>query len=403
MIGAGLVALACSGAIEPVVEEAPGPAIRAAALAREAIIVDTHIDVLYRLREEMADISQATEDGDFDYPRAVAGGLDVAFMSVYIPARFQETGDAAAVAEELIALVESFERDAPDKFAIARSVADVRAHKKAGLISLPMGMENGAPIEELADVRHFWERGIRYVTLTHGENNQLCDSSYSEERTWNGLSPFGREVVGEMNRVGVMIDVSHVSDDTFWQVMDLTRAPVIASHSSCRAFTPGWERNIDDEMIRRLGKNGGVVMVNFGSAFLREDSQKQSEALWEAFRAFLEEHEVERDSEEARGFRRQWFEENGPRIYADMADVVAHIDHVVELAGIDHVGLGSDFDGVGDSLPPGLKDVSGYPNLIAALLEAGYSEEEVRKICGENLLRVWSEVERVAAQLQAAR
>jgi membrane dipeptidase len=403
MIGAGLVALACSGAIEPVVEEAPGPAIRAAALAREAIIVDTHIDVLYRLREEMADISQATEDGDFDYPRAVAGGLDVAFMSVYIPARFQETGDAAAVAEELIALVESFERDAPDKFAIARSVADVRAHKKAGLISLPMGMENGAPIEELADVRHFWERGIRYVTLTHGENNQLCDSSYSEERTWNGLSPFGREVVGEMNRVGVMIDVSHVSDDTFWQVMDLTRAPVIASHSSCRAFTPGWERNIDDEMIRRLGKNGGVVMVNFGSAFLREDSQKQSEALWEAFRAFLEEHEVERDSEEARGFRRQWFEENGPRIYADMADVVAHIDHVVELAGIDHVGLGSDFDGVGDSLPPGLKDVSGYPNLIAALLEAGYSEEEVRKICGENLLWVWSEVERVAAQLPAAR
>jgi membrane dipeptidase len=352
----------------------------------------------------MQDISQATESGDFDYPRAVAGGLNAPFMSIYIPARHQVTGDAKKVAEQLIGMVEGFERDAPDKFAVARSVADVRAHKEAGLISLPMGMENGAPIEELDDVRHFAERGIRYVTLTHSENNQLGDSSYAdpEDRTWNGLSPFGREVVGEMNRQGVMIDISHVSDETFWQVMELTNAPVIASHSSCRKFTPGWERNVDDQMIRKVGENGGVVMINFGSAFLSEDSQKQSQLFWEAFGAFMRENDVSRGSEAVAEFRNSWFDDNGAQIYAEMDDVVAHIGHVVELAGIDHVGLGSDFDGVGDSLPAGLKDVSGYPNLIVALLEEGYSEEDVTKILGENLLRVWSEVERVAAESQAA-
>ncbi|MFQ5349236.1 MAG: dipeptidase [Thermoanaerobaculia bacterium] len=381
-------------------EEAPDVATLAARLAAEAIIVDTHIDVPYRLVEEMEDISQATEKGDFDYPRALAGGLDAAFMSVYIPARHQESGDARQVAEELIEMVEGFERDSPDKFAVARSVADVRAHKEAGLISLPMGLENGAPIDSLEDVRYFAERGIRYVTLTHSKDNQICDSSYvdPEERTWQGLSPFGREVVAEMNRQGVMIDVSHISDDAFWQVMELTTAPVIASHSSCRAFTPGWERNIDDEMIRKVGENGGVVMINFGSAFLTEASQKQSRQFWEAFGAFIEESGESRSSEAAQEFRRSWFEENGAQIYAEMSDVVAHIDHVVELAGIDHVGIGSDYDGVGDSLPEGLKDVSGYPNLVAALLEAGYSEAEVTKILGENLLRVWSEVERVAAE-----
>jgi membrane dipeptidase len=389
--------------VEPIAEEAPDTAAVAARLAAEAIIADGHIDVPYRLVEEMQDISQATEDGDFDYPRAVAGGLNAPFMSIYIPARHQESGDAKQVAEKLIAMVEGFERDAPDKFAVARSVADVRAHKAAGLISLPMGMENGAPIETLDDVRHLAERGIRYVTLTHSEDNQLGDSSYvdPEERTWHGLSPFGREVVGEMNRQGVMIDISHVTDETFWQVMEVTTAPVIASHSSCRKFTPEWERNIGDEMIRKVGENGGVVMINFGSAFLREDSQKQSSAFWEAAGNFMRENKVGPNSEEGKAFIESYRAEN-PQTYAEMADVVAHINHVVELAGIDHVGLGSDFDGVGDSLPAGLKDVSGYPNLIAALLEEGYSEEDVTKILGENLLRVWSEVERVAAESRAA-
>ncbi len=396
---AAAVIWACGGAGEPEMAAAPDPDEHARRLAAEMVIVDTHIDVPYRLREGMEDISQATEGGDFDYPRARQGGLDAAFMSVYVPASYQESGGAKQVAEELIEMVEGFARDAPDKFTLAVTPGDVRQAHADGKIALPMGMENGAPIETLEDVAHFAGRGIRYVTLTHSENNQICDSSYADEKQWNGLSPFGREVVAEMNRLGVMIDVSHVSDDTFWQVMEASRAPVIASHSSCRAFTPGWERNMSDEMIERLGENGGVLQINFGSAFLTAEAHEQATRYWSEVRAFLEESGVESDSPEAEAFRDQWWRGN-PRIYADVSDVVAHIDHVVKLAGVDHVGLGSDYDGVGDSLPTGLKDVSQYPNLIRALLDAGYSEADVAKICGENLLRVWSEVERVAAELQ---
>lgn len=406
LLGAGtVVVLLAACAPEEPVSEGPTETLREQAdrLAQELILVDTHIDVPYRLEEEPADISQATENGDFDYPRAIAGGLDAAFMSIYVPASFQETGGAKEVAESLIEMVRGFETRWPQKFAVATSVEEVRRQSELeGLVSLPMGMENGAPIgDDLANIGYFHDQGIRYVTLTHSENNRICDSSYATERTWNGLSPFGREVVAEMNRVGIMIDVSHVSDETFYQVLELTRAPVIASHSSCRAFTPGFERNMSDEMIRALADNGGVVQINFGSAFLIEAANEHSRQMWQALGAYQEENGLDEDSPELEAFRERYLEEN-PRPYADIADVVAHIDHVVDLAGIDHVGLGSDFDGVGDSLPTGLKDVSDYPNLIHELLVRGYSEEDIAKICGENLLRVWSEVERIAAELQAA-
>jgi membrane dipeptidase len=260
-----------------------------------------------------------------------------------------------------------------------------------------MGMENGAPIEDdLANVAHFHRRGIRYITLAHSKYNQICDSSYHKERRWNGLSPFGREVVREMNRVGIMIDVSHLTDATVRQVTALTSAPVIASHSSCRKFTPGWERNMDDESIRLLARTGGVMQINFGSAFLDEAANRQSIKLWDDLGAFREQNGLDSDHPRVKEFRAEYYRDS-PKIYAELSDVVDHIDHVVKLVGIDHVGLGSDFDGVGDSLPPGLKDVSGYPNLIRALLERGYGEGEIRKICGDNLLRVWSEVERIAA------
>ena len=367
-------------------------------LASESIIVDTHIDVPYRLEEEMADISQETDGGDFDYPRAVAGGLNAPFMSIYVPASFQETGGAKQMAESLIEMVRGFEEQWPDKFAVATSVADVEEQFEAGKISLPMGMENGAPIEDdLANVEHFRDLGIRYITLTHSENNQICDSSYASERTWNGLSPFGEQVVAEMNRTGVMIDVSHVSDDTFYQVLELTEAPVIASHSSCRKYTPGFERNMDDEMIRALAANGGVIGINFGSAFLKEEAFRQGMEMWMAVGAFTEENGLEEGDPRIEEFQKAYLEEHPP-VFADIADVIAHIDHVIDLVGIDHVGLGSDFDGVGDSLPTGLKDVSFYPNLVLELLKRGYSEEDVRKILGENFLRVWSEVERVASE-----
>ena len=264
-----------------------------------------------------------------------------------------------------------------------------------------MGMENGAPIgDDLANLAYFRDRGIRYITLTHGKSNQISDSSYDEERVWEGLSPFGRQVVEEMNRQGIMIDVSHVTDEAFDQVLDLTRAPVIASHSSCRSFTGDWERNMSDEMIRRLGENGGVIHINFGSAFLTQEAWETSQAMWEAVGKYREEQDLEEGDEALEAFSEAYRAEN-PQVLADVTDVVDHIDRAVALAGIDHVGIGSDFDGVGPSTPTGLKDVSYYPNLIRHLLERGYSDEDVRKILGENTLRVWAEVEKVAAELQA--
>jgi membrane dipeptidase len=367
-------------------------------LAREFIVVDTHVDVPYRLQEKMADISQRTGDGDFDYPRARAGGLDVPFMSIYVPASYEENGGAKALADKLIDMVEKFAKDWPDKFAIAKSVTDVKTQFAQGLISLPMGMENGSPIEgKLENLRHFYDRGIRYITLAHSKSNHICDSSYDPNRKWRGLSPFGKEVVAEMNRLGIMIDVSHVSDAAFYQVIELSKAPVIASHSSCRHFTPGWERNMDDDMIKALAKNGGVIQINFGSSFLNDSYRKTEEKMWKYF----EEHKLNPGSEAGKAYVKKFREETGLG-YADISDVVAHIDHVVKLAGVDHVGFGSDFDGVGDSLPTGLKSVADYPNLIHELLKKGYSDEDIEKICSGNLLRVWSEVERIAQELQTS-
>jgi membrane dipeptidase len=257
-------------------------------------------------------------------------------------------------------------------------------------------MENGAPImDDLKNVQYWHDRGIRYITLTHSRDNQICDSSYDTTRTWNGLSPFGRQVVEEMNRVGIMVDVSHVSDSTFYQVVRMTRAPVIASHSSCRAFTPGFERNMSDDMIRALGRNGGVIMINFGSSFLDGEVQTHQEKQREKLQALLAEKNLKYSDEAAKPVIEQFRKEN-PGLYADVQKVADHVDHVVQLAGVDHVGFGSDFDGVGDSLPTGLKDVSQYPNLIAELLRRGYSEEDVEKICYKNAFRVWRAVEKVA-------
>ena len=324
-------------------------------------------------------------------------------MSIYIPARLQEIDGAAVVfADSMIDLVEAIVKKDPEKFAIAVTAQDVRTHYSAGIISLPMGMENGAPIEDLEKLSHFYDRGIRYITLTHGKVNQISDSSYDTTRTWNGLSPFGEEVVAEMNRLGIMVDISHVSDSAFYDVMRITRAPAIASHSSARHFTPDFERNMSDDMIRELGAGGGVIQINFGSSFLIESANKTGFGNWMAVRRYLEENEIESDSKEGIEYREKYFEEH-PSPFADVSDVADHIDHVVELIGIDHVGIGSDYDGVGDSLPTGLKDVAGYPNLIAELLKRGYSDADLEKCFGGNLLRVWERVDAVAAQLKVAK
>lgn len=375
---------------------------KAEKLAHKYIITDGHVDLPYRLRvqnfrleREYIGIPIETEKGDFDYVRAKKGGLDAPFMSIFIPSSYQD-GRAKLLADSLIDMVQGIIQAHPDKFAPGRSPAEIEANFSKGLISLPMGMENGAPIEgDLRNVRYFHDRGIRYITLTHGRDNHICDSSYDTTRTWNGLSPFGREVVREMNRVGMMIDISHVSDSTFWQVMELTRAPCIASHSSCRKYTPGFERNMSDEMIRRMAENGGVIQINFGTDFLDGELSAYNDRKREELNALLAKEGLNYRSPDAAPVIEQ-FRKDNPTLYADVKLVAGHIDHVVKLAGIDHVGLGSDFDGVGDSLPTGLKDVSQYPNLLYELLLRGYSEEDIAKACYKNVWRVWKEVERVA-------
>jgi len=359
-------------------------------LSKELLIVDTHIDVPYRLEQGWEDISQRTGKGHFDYVRAKEGGLNAPFMSVYIPARYQQ-GGAREYADKLINQVYEFEERWPDKFRVATTPEMILDHFVEGLISLPMGMENGAPIEtDINNIQYFYDRGIRYITLTHSKWNQICDSSYDPDKHWNGLSDFGKEVIKEMNRVGMMIDVSHVSDSAFYQILDISRAPVIASHSSCRYYTPGFERNMSDDMIRILASHGGVIQINFGSYFLDTDFQNTMASAYD----YIDEHKLKWGSDEQIEYLRQYkIDHKVPEITID--NVVDHISHVTTIVGVDYIGLGSDFDGVNE-VPVGLKDVSMYPNLIERLLEDGFSEEDIRKICAGNLFRVWNEVENTA-------
>lgn len=372
---------------------------QADSLAQRIIIVDTHVDLPYRLEDrkirpegDQRAVLISTRDGDFDYERAKRGGLDAPFMSIYIPASYQKVKDSGkAFADSMIDLVESIAKNLPDKYALALTPSDISQNSAQGRISLPMGMENGAPIgKSLANIQYFFDRGIRYITLTHSKDNQICDSSYDNARTWNGLSPFGVEVVKEMNRVGIMVDISHVSDSAFYDVLRATTVPVIASHSSCRHFTPGFERNMSDDMIRALAKNGGVIQINFGASFLDSTARANHNILESLMSDLKKANLTSRDPEARPIIAATGLPEN--ELYSDVERVADHIDHVVKLAGIDYVGIGSDFDGVDDSLPVGLKDVSQYPNLIYTLLKRGYTVDDIEKICYKNIFRVWNDV-----------
>ncbi len=376
-------------------------AAEAQRIAHASIIVDTHIDVPYRLQIEPVDISVATDGGDFDYPRAVKGGLNAPFMSIYTAADLEAEGQSRNAAEALIDSVEAVVAGAPGKFAIARSTQDVRSHFEDGMMSLVLGMENGSPIEgDLDNVRYFHDRGVRYITLTHSLSNHIADSSYDDKRQWHGLSDFGVEVVREMNRLGIMVDVSHLSDDAFWHVMQVSEVPVVATHSSARHFTPDFERNMSDEMITRLADGGGVMQINFGSSFITHEARLYHSARSDEEKLFKAKNPGLSDKDVEARIHPIYAQEHGPYPYATLEDVLDHFDHVVKLVGVNHVGIGSDYDGVGDSLPIGLKDVAAYPNLIEGLLQRGYSESDIRKILGENLLRVWDAAETYARQAQ---
>ncbi len=376
-------------------------------LAHKFIIVDGHVDLPYRmevagfmLKKTVEDVSVETK-GNFDYPKAKKGGLDAPFMSIYIPSSYYFNGGAKAFADSLIDMTNQVSETYPDKFAQALTPEDVQANFEKGLISLPLGMENGAPIEDdLANVKYFFDRGIRYITLTHSKDNQIADSSYDTTYMWNGISPFGEEVVAEMNRLGIMVDISHVTDSAFYDALAISKAPVIASHSSCRYYTPGFHRNMTDQMIKDLAANGGVIHINFGSTFLSEESRSKDAILEEHLINYKVENNLSDDDSAYVAYYNAYAEEIG--YFEDVKMAATHIDHVVKLAGIDYVGFGSDFDGVGNSLPMGLKDVSMFPNVIYELLKMGYTADDIEKICYKNTFRVWNEVIEKAKELQGA-
>ena len=370
-------------------------------IAQDSLILDSHIDVPYRLWSqhleglEIDDISGPT-NGDFDFIRARKGGLNVPFFSIYLPASTEEDGTSHKMANDLIDMVEDIVTLYPEKFLLIKSVDDLSSLTNKNIVGIALGMENGAPIQgDLSRVEYYYDRGIRYITLTHSKTNHISDSSYDENIQWHGLSEFGKTLIEEMNKVGLMIDISHVNDEAFYQAIELSQVPVIASHSSLRHFTPGFERNVDDVMLNKLAEKGGVLQINFGSSFI---SQRPRDYM-DLMNNFLElkfAQSREGISEEVINEARKEFFSKNKYPYATLDEVLDHFDRVINLVGVDHVGIGSDYDGVGDTLPIGLKDVSSYPSLIEGFLERGYSREDIDKILGGNLIRVWKEVEEYA-------
>ena len=365
---------------------------KAKKLSKENIIVDGHIDLPFRLykenllEEENINLNKNTS-GNFDTYKAKKGGLNCPFMAIYTPSEKSEN-ESYTFANSLIDLVNNVIKSNKE-FDYAFTPKDVIKNFKKNKISLPMGMENGSPIgKDINRIKYFFDRGIRYMTLTHAADNQICDSSYDSRNTWNGLSNFGRKVVREMNKIGMMIDVSHCTDKTFYDILKITNKPLVATHSSPRKFTPNFERNMSDNMIKDLANNNGLIMLNFGSGFISEQSNKSLGDI----NSKVEKYKIENNLEDSDKKLLKYKDDliNTAKPFASINDFIDTIDHVKELVGIDHIGLGSDFEGLGNTLPYDLKDASTYPNILYNLLEREYSEIEIKKICSDNLFRVWN-------------
>jgi membrane dipeptidase len=371
---------------------------KALKLQRSAIVVDSHNDILSIMFDENYDLGQSSV-GKYhtDIARMKQGGLSAEFFSVYVDRSYAARGGAARRALDLIDTVYRAAEKYPNDLMMAYTVADIRRAKKAKKIAALMGIEGGHAIENsLFALRDFYRLGVRYMTLTHNNTNDWADACCDAAKH-NGLSDFGREVVREMNRIGMLVDISHVSDKTMSDVLDISTAPVIASHSSARALAAR-PRNIPDDLLRRIAKNGGVVMINFYPVFIDRKAIEASEARnvrLKPQRDALNErykNDPKRLDEELTKLN-----DANPLPPTPLSVLVDHFDHVAKVAGIDHVGIGSDFDGV-PYLPEGMKDIAQLPNLTYELLRRGYSEGDVRKVLGENFLRAFAGAERVAAR-----
>jgi membrane dipeptidase len=366
------------------------------------IVVDTHDDTTQRFLDGKFDIGERHADGNIDIPRMREGGLNAIFFSIWISGKI--TGaQAVKLALAQIDAIRQQVRKHPRDMMLATTAEEVREAHKQGKIAALMGVEGGHMIDsDLAVLRSYAELGVRYMTLTHTENTEWADSS-TDKPQHNGLTDFGKDVVREMNRLGMMVDISHVSDKTFFDVLSVSKSPVIASHSSCRALCDA-ARNMTDEMMRDLAKNGGVIQINYHVGFISPDfrnAEKNNPQIKEEIQAEVKKRcgDNEACTLSAGDQLVRDFMEAGKLPKVDWTTIVEHIDHAVKVAGVDHVGLGSDFDGA--VMPLGMQDVTHLPQITEALLRKGYSEDDIRKILGENTLRVMKEVERLSQQINS--
>jgi membrane dipeptidase len=366
----------------------------------EAVLtVDTHCDTPMRLTRAGFDLGVRNDDGCVDFPRMKEGGLDAEFFAVYIGQGPRNDSIHDMVYHRALdiftAIHESIEKNS-DQAELALTVEDAYRIEQTGKRAAFIGIENGYPIgNDIARVAEFYDLGARYITLSHSRNNDICDSSTDPSGAeHNGLSQFGEEVVKEMNRLGMMVDVSHISDQSFYDVIEISDAPVIASHSSCRALCES-PRNLDDDMLKALKENGGVIQICILSDYLRQPvPNPELEARLQEIREKYNDFRDISDEEREKG-RAEYYETREKyKDYATISDAVDHIDHVVQLIGIDHVGIGTDFDGGGGIAE--LMDVSQMKNLTVELVRRGYSRKEIEKIWGGNIMRVLGEVEKIA-------
>jgi len=370
---------------------------RALQIHRRAIVIDTHNDVTTPMTNDDFDLS-GTPPAPYrtTIARMKQGGLTAEFFSLYIKPWYVQNGGSARRTLDMIDSVYRAVERHPRDLMFATSVADIRRAKRQGKVAALMGIEGGHAIEDsLPTLREFYRLGVRYMTLTWNNTNNWADAGRGDKKH-NGLSDFGKEVVREMNRLGMLVDVSHVSDKTMSDALDISKAPIIASHSSARAVSDV-SRNIPDELLKRIAKNGGVVQVNFYSVFVDAKTvapqSAQRDARLKAQQDAIDEkykNDPERRAEES-----DKLEAVHPLPPLPISKLIDHIDHIVKVAGIDHVGIGADFDGAND-MPEGAQDVSMLPNITYELLKRGYSERDIRKILGENFLRAFAEAERVA-------
>jgi membrane dipeptidase len=394
---------AVGGALMTASPRADDISARARKLHFSSIVVDTHDDTTQRFLDGDFDLGKRSPAGSIDIPRMKEGGLGAIFFSIWIPSKITGPEAVKHALVQIDAVREQVRRH-PREIVLATTAAEVREARKQGKIAALIGVEGGHMIaSNFGVLRSYAALGVRYMTLTHSGNDEWADSS-TDAPAHNGLTDFGKDVVREMNRLGMMVDISHVSDKTFYDALAVSKAPLIASHSSCRALCDA-KRNMTDQMIKDLAAKGGVIQINYHVGFLSEEfmNADKNPEISKAIAAEVEKRCGDKEGcqlIEGDRITREYVQQGKlPRV--DYARIIDHIDHAVKLVGADHVGLGSDFDGA--NMPFGMEDATKLPQITEALLRKGYSEEDVRKILGENTLRLMTEVERVSRELNSGK